>query len=133
MIENNTFVGGSKILRIFNAGGTRDEARDNTIKNNIFLFDNGGNLFQDDTGQHSRAEMISKNNWENNILWTKSGGSPQSLGGSNKNIDPQLQTQGGLRIPTAGSPAVNASVGSSLTNDLFGKTRNQPDIGAIEL
>ena len=134
VIENNTFVGGSKILRIFNAGNTRDEARDNTIKNNIFLFDNGGNLFQDDTGQHSRAEMISKNNWENNILWTKSGGAASSIGGNNKSVDPGLQTQNGLRYPTATSPAVNASIGSSLKVDLFGKSRDaQPDIGALEV
>ena len=132
-IINNTFVGGGEIVKFQSTRtGIRDLGRNNTFANNIFLLDDNGDIFEDDSGRQSPTDILSRNTFENNILWSKNGAPSRSLGGSNQTVDPQLQYTGLLGYP--GAPAIDAAgANNAPSTDLFLQPRGSaPDIGAFE-
>ena len=132
-VINNTFVGGSEIVKFQSTRkNIRTLGRDNVLANNIFVLNDSGDIFEDDSGRQSSSDIMSRNTFENNILWSLQGAPAGDLGGSNQKVDPQLQYNGLLGYP--GAPAIDRA-GANLAppNDLFLQPRGSaPDIGAFE-
>jgi hypothetical protein len=120
LIANNTFVGDAISPR---SGDLPPMTV--TIVNNVIRKDGG--LFA------SEGPGWTGTTWEGNIFW---GTATTTIPASGyKMVDPLLTASGGVSHIGAGSPAIDASVGSyGVTDDMDGQPRiGTPDVGADEL
>jgi hypothetical protein len=95
-----------------------------TLANNIIRKD-GGSFASEGAGWQAK--------WEGNIFW---GSATTSIPASGfKKVDPMLTAAGGISHLAAGSPAIDAAVGSyALTDDMDGQPRTgKADVGADEV
>jgi hypothetical protein len=118
----NTLIGTGAVV---DSDGGNFKAKDCVLANNVIKGSSGGVV-----SMHSGSVV----KYEGNVIWGGNGGSMPSSG--YRSIDPKLvKDANGLFRLTAGSPAIDASVGtySYVTRDFDPQARSgKPDVGADE-